>query len=52
MTIEQNEARAEIARQVEEYIKRGGKITVLPHQQLDRVKLPVRMANGGYNAQN
>ena len=52
MSIEQNEAREQIARQVEEYIKRGGKITVLPHQQLDRVKLPVRMANGGHNARN
>ena len=52
MSIEQNEERAEIARKVEEYINRGGVITVLPHQQLDRVKLPVRMANGGHNAQN
>lgn len=52
MINDQNEARAVIARQVEEYIKRGGKITVLPHQQLERVKPPVRMANGGHNAQN
>lgn len=49
MNIDQNETREQIARQVAEYIQKGGVITIVPHEQVARDKLPMRLPTGGNN---